>query len=401
MELIWILIVIGIVSYFSANSSSENESGENKSRIVSKIDKIRRKKNQYIFSLKKGKTKTNSNLISIKVNGSSPYKHKSKNLMVQISLHDITTKNITPVYSTHQLKQEDTTESFYYTKKMKQSYNNSTTLTNIDTTHLLTSTGKSDRKIQITIRLIDNNKKINIKNGNVTNKNNNAVLQTHLKKTTVFLENEGYNLNFDRRIEGKLLALKAGMAVAMSDGYFDYREKDIIEHWIRKHSNSFVGGSKKTAIQKLETVYKTSYYAASNKQIKIPALTKKVKELNSKNSENEMINLVHSVMEADGEIDANEIALLESISTAFDVTKNDIENITTSDNQKEKRLNDKLAEHNIDTNQSTLNKIKAVTNKFAHYNDIMNFSSPEEKKIIQSKINDLSMLRTVLEQTYD
>ena len=142
MEFLIIVAILSLVSYFWSNS--ENQA-------------IEVKKNDYTFSLSKSKQENDNTILSIKVRGSAPTENKFKNLMVQFSIHDVTTNNKEPVYSTHQLKQEDTTETFYYAKKMKKSYSKSTSIANINTKHLLTSKGESDRKIQISIRVLDGN----------------------------------------------------------------------------------------------------------------------------------------------------------------------------------------------------------------------------------------------------
>ncbi|MFK5984808.1 MAG: TerB family tellurite resistance protein [Pseudomonadota bacterium] len=179
------------------------------------------------------------------------------------------------------------------------------------------------RKIAALIRMVDMDNIPNIVHG-FHNEGEEGILWQHVFNFEYEFEEKGYQEASEHRDESIELALKIGMAVAMSDGSLDDSEGDVLKHWTIKSIAHF-SDEKQARLKKLyNDAMRESYADAKSGDLSLSALTGRLNDIGDKSVKYEALELCFEVMAADGVADEAELTIIRKIAQSLDLDMDEV-----------------------------------------------------------------------------
>ena len=199
----------------------------------------------------------------------------------------------------------------------------------------------------------------------------------------------------ERTVKARILSIKLGVAVAMSDGTFHPKEAEVIKEWIKTRipSNS---EERKKLKGRYNYALKTSFNQAKNNKLNFNKLLSDLRSLNNSKYEEELLELCYKIMAADNVIDVREIEII-------DVIKNSLNNVDEKiiaflDNtylvNREINVDNTLLESiNIDPNKPDADIIEQLTGEFQKWNNRLTSVPFNKRNEIQVRLDKIALAR--------
>jgi len=199
----------------------------------------------------------------------------------------------------------------------------------------------------------------------------------------------------ERTVKARILSVKLGVAVAMSDGTFHPKEAEVIKEWIKTRipSNS---EERKKLKGRYNYALKTSFNQAKNNKLNFNKLLSDIRSLNNSKYEEELLELCYKIMAADNVIDVREIEII-------DVIKNSLNNVDEKiiaflDNtylvNREINVDNTLLESiNIDPNKPDADIIEQLTGEFQKWNNRLTSVPFNKRNEIQVRLDKIALAR--------
>jgi len=199
----------------------------------------------------------------------------------------------------------------------------------------------------------------------------------------------------ERTVKARILSIKLGVAVAMSDENFHSSEAEVIKEWIKTRIPSNPEERKKLK-GRYNYALKTSFNQAKNNKLNFNKLLSDIRSLNNSKYEEELLELCYKIMAADNVIDVREIEII-------DVIKNSLNNVDEKiiaflDNtylvNREINVDNTLLESiNIDPNKPDADIIEQLTGEFQKWNNRLTSVPFNKRNEIQVRLDKIALAR--------
>lgn len=113
--------------------------------------------------------------------------------------------------------------------------------------------------------------------------------------------------------QAKVLILKLGLAVALSDGTLHNSEGELLKSWVIKQLEGKSKKKREEAKKKFNAAMKDGYMSIKNGELSAASLAEDLDALDSVSSKYEAIELCYSVLAADGIADTSELHTIHEI----------------------------------------------------------------------------------------
>lgn len=148
---------------------------------------------------------------------------------------------------------------------------------------------------------------------------------------------KGYNEEGNHINKARALSIKIGVAVAMSDGEFDQREREALNIWIKKMVMPF-NQEKQLALKKLynnaknkaEQEFANLGHDKKDWEVELNAICRELHDINEDVQKYEALELAHEVMVSDGVEHNEESKCIFSIARNLGINADEIELIRSS-----------------------------------------------------------------------
>ena len=176
--------------------------------------------------------------------------------------------------------------------------------------------------------------------------------------------------------ESRALMVKLAMGVVMSDGAISDSEGEVLKQWVQDEIENYDEDESKRLKQLYTNAMSDAYNSATQDYLEIYPLVSRLKEVAEKKFKLEAIDLCYRVMNADGNIDVAELAVLQKIAKNIGLSPKEIETVrdrnliafkgaSTSDADPETLLG-------IDPSWSPIEKTAFLQELFNKWNDRLN-----------------------------
>jgi tellurite resistance protein len=173
------------------------------------------------------------------------------------------------------------------------------------------------RRIRVRAFLYDINDKPDFSAGYISSsKGLICAANTHFHANIV---EPGYQEEEENKKEAQLLAIQIAMGLSFSDGSFDKEEGKIIKEWAKKNINLYPEENREGLKAKFNDIFKESYEKAKSDEIDIDSSIERLRQIGDNKSKHDVLELCHSVMAADGEIDSKEVEFIDQIAKKLDI----------------------------------------------------------------------------------
>ena len=231
------------------------------------------------------------------------------------------------------------------------------------------------RNLQVVIALVDLDDLPDITHGFREGDQPGLLWQQSLVFSHSF-EEKGYKEAAEHRDEAVALALKIGMAVAMSDGSLDDEEGETLKEWIIRSIDPFPDEKRERLKALYNSAMEEAYLEAKSGDLSLSVLTNRMNEIGEKTTKYETIELCFEVMAADGIADAEEIKMIRKVSEALSL---DLDEINKMRDQKIISLDSRLSDHvsvedllGIENGWDNVRIKKHIRTEFQKWNDRLN-----------------------------
>jgi len=199
----------------------------------------------------------------------------------------------------------------------------------------------------------------------------------------------------ERTVKARILSIKLGVAVAMSDENFHSSEAEVIKEWIKTRipSNS---EERKKLKGRYNYALKTSFNQAKNNKLNFNKLLSDIRSLNNSKYEEELLELCYKIMAADNVIDSRETKIIDVIKTnIYHVDKKIIEYLdkTYLVSRKINVDNTLLESINIDPNKREAEIIEQLTSEFQKWNNRLTSVPYNKRNEIQVRLDKIALAR--------
>jgi tellurite resistance protein len=142
---------------------------------------------------------------------------------------------------------------------------------------------------------------------------------------------KGYQEAEEHRDEATAIAVKIGMAIAMSDGSLAEAEGDVLRTWVSRAIEPFSGEKREVLKGLYNDAMRSAYSQSSNHDLPLGPLVERLKEIGDSKSKYDAIELCFDVMAADGVADSQEMGTIRKLAEGLDL---DIDEIAAMRDQK-------------------------------------------------------------------
>ncbi len=138
---------------------------------------------------------------------------------------------------------------------------------------------------------------------------------------------KGYLEEAEHREESQSIALKIGVAVAMSDGHLDESEGQLLKDWIIKEITPFNDSKQERLKSLFNDALKEAFSDAQKGELALSPLVDRLSEIGDKKSKYEAIDLCFDVMAADGQADPEEMRVIRTVADSLGLDMDEIESM--------------------------------------------------------------------------
>ena len=136
---------------------------------------------------------------------------------------------------------------------------------------------------------------------------------------------KGYEEISSEEDEGRVLSLKIGMAVAMSDGSLDDLEGLILQGWVRKMITPYSEERQSELKDLYNSAMREVHQQAKNGNLILSNITKRLNEIDNEPMKLDAVELAFQVMSADGVADPQELETINRIAESLGIDYDEIE----------------------------------------------------------------------------
>ena len=199
----------------------------------------------------------------------------------------------------------------------------------------------------------------------------------------------------ERTVKARILSIKLGVAVAMSDENFHSSEAEVLKEWIKTRipSNS---EERKKLKGRYNYALKTSFNQAKNNNLNFNKLLSDLRSLNNSKYEEELLELCYKIMAADNVIDSRETDIIDVIKTnTYHIDKKIIEYFekTYLVSRKINIDNALLESINIDPNNPDADIKEQLTDEFQKWNNRLTSVPFNKRNEIQVRLDKIALAR--------
>jgi len=199
----------------------------------------------------------------------------------------------------------------------------------------------------------------------------------------------------ERTVKARILSIKLGVAVAMSDENFHSSEAEVLKEWIKTRipSNS---EERKKLKGRYNYALKTSFNQAKNNKLNFNKLLSDLRSLNNSKYEEELLELCYKIMAADNVIDSRETDIIDVIKTnTYHIDKKIIEYFekTYLVSRKINIDNALLESINIDPNNPDADIKEQLTDEFQKWNNRLTSVPFNKRNEIQVRLDKIALAR--------
>jgi uncharacterized tellurite resistance protein B-like protein len=254
-----------------------------------------------------------------------------------------------------------------------------------------------ERKLTIILRIIDFDNPPDIYLGHVDS-DAPGLVHVIYKSFNYHFDDKGYEEAASDREEGRGLAVKLGMAIAMADGSLDDSEGTTIQDWIKRTIAPY-SEEKQEALKGLyNTALKDAYADSQSGDLSLSDISGRLNEIGDKPLKFEAIELCFDVMAADGVADESELQTIRKIVEVLELDYDEIEKMRDRRLIKLDAATDQGASIEtilgIESDWSNDRTKKHLRNEFAKWNDRLNtLNEGKERENAQRMLDMISESR--------
>ncbi len=138
-------------------------------------------------------------------------------------------------------------------------------------------------------------------------------------------EGKGYEDRSSEQDEGRVLSIKIGMAVAMSDGTLDDSEGLILQGWVKKMITPYSEERQSELKELYNAAMRETHQEAKDGNLVLSDITKRLNEIDNEAVKLDAIELAFQVMSADGVADPQELETINRIAESLGIDYDEIE----------------------------------------------------------------------------
>jgi tellurite resistance protein len=331
MEIFWTILIIVLIkviigwvnSQSGASTDSRKSSPGGPPRSASMPDHLEFR----FFDTRLGDDGTGPHVKEIKARGPIPL-YRAANVGFVTSVFDATSGELEPVVSAIESFQE--AESSVYQHKLEvgrllpnQGFTDWVRL-GVVLPELLEPPYSGKRKMRAVIRMVDLNNPPDVSLGFHEPDHPGLLFQHALDFTWDFRE-KGYKEAAEHREEAATLAIKVGVAVAMSDGSLEQREGAILKQWIGRHIRHFSEQRRESLKNVYNNAMRQAYLETKQGTLRLADLTDRLNVIADNGTKYETVELCFDVMAGDGIATGDELRLIREVAVALELDMDEIE----------------------------------------------------------------------------
>jgi len=138
-------------------------------------------------------------------------------------------------------------------------------------------------------------------------------------------EGKGFEEKSSEQDEGRVLSLKIGMAVAMSDGSLDDTEGLILQDWVKKMITPYTEERQSELKELYNTAMRETHQQAKDGNLVLSEITERLNEIDNEAVKLDAIELAFQVMSADGVAEPQELETINRIAESLGIDYEEIE----------------------------------------------------------------------------
>ena len=138
-------------------------------------------------------------------------------------------------------------------------------------------------------------------------------------------EGKGFEERSSEQDEGRVLSIKIGMAVAMSDGTLDDSEGLILQGWVKKMITPYSEERQSELKELYNAAMRETHQEAKDGNLVLSDITKRLNEIDNEAVKLDAIELAFQVMSADGVADPQELETINRIAESLGIDYDEIE----------------------------------------------------------------------------
>ena len=247
-------------------------------------------------------------------------------------------------------------------------------------------------------RLIDINDPPSINNGFQDSNNNAETLWIGTHNFNLKFTDAGYLDELSGKLSCAIATVQLAVVVSMADGEFHNREGEIIKGWIQRKLTSIDEAEIQAWKSELNEAFKTAYDQATKGSLTHSSLIEVLNSDSSSAHKIECVDLLFSIVAADGSVTAAEVSLAKKIASALNVDVDEVKRIA------DRSLVSVHAEVSSDADLEELLGIasswtadvtrKHLRDEFQRWNNrLMALTDPAERETAQRMLNLIAEAR--------
>jgi tellurite resistance protein len=181
------------------------------------------------------------------------------------------------------------------------------------------------RKLLVIVRMVDMRSPPDITNG--FRDEGDLVLWYADETIEHTFESHGWEEASERRERAQALAIRIGVAVAMSDGELHEDEGQVLKDWMRRVLFFYDDDRRDQLKETFNTALRIGYERAQKGEQVLSELVSEMNEQGGKADKYEAVELCFDVMAADGVADEAELSLIRKLAEALDLDFDEVENM--------------------------------------------------------------------------
>jgi len=138
-------------------------------------------------------------------------------------------------------------------------------------------------------------------------------------------EGKGFEEKSSEQDEGRVLSLKIGMAVAMSDGSLDDTEGLILQDWVKKMITPYTDERQSELKELYNAAMRETHQQAKDGNLVLSEITERLNEIDNEAVKLDAIELAFLVMSADGVAEPQELETINRIAESLGIDYEEIE----------------------------------------------------------------------------
>jgi hypothetical protein len=258
---------------------------------------------------------------------------------------------------------------------------------------------KGERKLRVVARLVDEDDMPEIENGFIsTEEYKNKVIWEKTHSFTWLFSNAGWIEEIENNRRALCLVVQLAVAVANSDGQFHDDEGEEISKWMRKKVSLAPESNRSILKDELNAAFKEAFVKSKQNTLSCSELTSELLKCDSETMNIECLDLIYTIISADGVAASNELLMAKQIADALNIDSSELKLIADKAlvsvaivAERDSELEDALG---IDQSLSAAEIRKYLREEFQKWNNRLNsLNEGKERDSIQYRLNLIAKAR--------